>query len=252
MSSIVRSMLKGITTSSQRSALHSYIQAKYEAAFPSPEREHIKPSFSAWGEDLVISAWLGIKGIPLSDVRYLDLGAAYPIFLSNTYSFYRAGGSGVLVEPDPNQVASLRQVRPRDTVIAAGVTNQERGQAELIQLSSPVFNTFSLQNADKVVEQSKGWQASQSQAIVGRTSVEMIPITEIIDQHFSNGRIHVLSMDVEGMELPLIEAIDYSEFLPLAICVEASEPLQAFMKVLEPHGYQMIAYTPDNFVFLRI
>ena len=61
-----------------------------------------KISFSQNGEDLLIQAALAMLGIknPKS-MSYLDIGANHPFSLSNTYKFYREGGSGILVEPDP-------------------------------------------------------------------------------------------------------------------------------------------------------
>ena len=45
---------------------------------------------------------------------YLDIGAADPTALSNTYLFYTRGCHGVLVEPNPARLGALRSVRPRD------------------------------------------------------------------------------------------------------------------------------------------
>ena len=57
----------------------------------------MKESYAQMGEDLVCDHYLGepLKGV------YLDIGAYEPIFLSNTYLFYKRGWTGITVEPNP-------------------------------------------------------------------------------------------------------------------------------------------------------
>src|SRR2546430_2805880 len=62
-------------------------------------------SYSQCGEDLLVNFIFG--AIRQSAVSYLDVGAHHPTFLSNTYLFYKAGGSGVCVEPDPRLCSAI-------------------------------------------------------------------------------------------------------------------------------------------------
>src|SRR5947209_3939954 len=64
------------------------------------ERRQGTLSYAQQGEDLVVQnilAMVGVKG----PITYVDIGAYDPIFSSNSYAFYLAGGHGVLVEPNP-------------------------------------------------------------------------------------------------------------------------------------------------------
>lgn len=249
---MLKQILKKFSTQGQRVFISKHATNFLNLLSPSYEREHLRPSFSAWGEDRIIDAWLTIKGVQASDVRYLDVGAAYPVFLSNTYLFYRGGGRGVLVEPDPSQGTKLTTVRPRDALLPVGVTHTGERKASLIQMSSPVFNTFVPLFAEKAVEQSKGWADYQRQEITGRVDVDLVSMNEILEEHFSLGDLHVLSIDVEGMDFQLLASVDFAKYLPWAICAEAAVPREQFLEVLSPHGYSLVAVTPDNYIFFRV
>lgn len=218
---------------------------------PKWEEPHYLPSFSAWGEDRIIKSWLDIKGIAPQEVRYLDIGAAYPVFLSNTYLHYKNGGSGVLVEPDPKQVNYLREVRPRDIVMDVGVA-AERGRGKLLQLTSPVFNTFSSVAAEKAVEQSKGWKPYQRQDVIGEVEVELLTLNQILTEHFSVSPLHVLSIDVEGMDFSVLQSLDFDRFQPLVLCTEIGSDRDAYEDLLSKYGYQLVCWTPDNYIFVRV
>lgn len=58
-----------------------------------------KHSYAGNGEDLIILGWLRNYDCDLARIRYVDVGANHPTFLSNTYLLYEAGARGVLIEP---------------------------------------------------------------------------------------------------------------------------------------------------------
>ena len=123
-----------------------------------PAADLLRRSYSGHGEDAYVLSWLTIEGrLRPEEIRYVDVGAAHPFALSNTYLMYSLGGSGVLIDPDPDHVAHLSDARPRDTAILAGVAFDERHQGTLIRFQTPVFNTFSEEQAAKVVAASKTW-----------------------------------------------------------------------------------------------
>jgi FkbM family methyltransferase len=204
-------------------------------------------SFSAFGEDLIVLAWLQQQGCSIPKVRYLDIGAAHPINLSNTYMLYSLGASGVLVEPDPRQIAALRAYRRRDTVINAGVAFDERRSARLTRLSSPVFNTYSEESAANVSLASERWM-SDRQKIVDQIETPLLPINDVIEKNFDSAP-DFLSIDTEGCDLGILSSLNFELYGPRVICIEA--PSLAFFDLLGPHGYTMVCKTPDNAIFLR-
>jgi FkbM family methyltransferase len=203
-------------------------------------------SHSAAGEDQMVLAWLEtVYRMDVRAVRYCDVGANHPMQLSNTFLLYDIGASGVLIEPDPDLCRELERTRPRDTVINAGVAFDQRRSAKLQRLTSRVFNTFSTNQASNIVNDSKNWQPYQRQEVVDEIEIPLIPLNDILAQYFANG-IDFMSIDTEGVELQILQSIDFGRFKPKLICVENSDN---FSSILGPAGYDFVAQTPDNMIF---
>ena len=57
-----------------------------------------KPSYSQQGESLIVESICACARDPgIQDPSYLDIGAADPTWINNTYLFYRKGCRGVLI-----------------------------------------------------------------------------------------------------------------------------------------------------------
>jgi FkbM family methyltransferase len=217
------------------------------AIFPN----HARLSFSADAEDLIALSWLRAAGVKPSEVRYLDVGAAEPDQISNTYLMALSGGSGVLVEPDPDQAARLRSARPMDVVLNVGIAFDERRSARLWRLTSRVYNTFLREQAEHIVEVSnRDWAPEQRQAIVDSIEIELVPANAILTEHFNRG-LHFLTIDTEGTNFDILQSIDLASHRPIVICVEAGRPLSHYEELLGVHGYGLICHTPDNLIFRR-
>src|SRR5579862_7473571 len=106
-----------------------------------------KRSYAQAGEDLIID--FVIQAMQIENVTYLDIGAHHPTKFSNTYLFYKRGFQGVVVEPDPELMGSIRRARPRDTCIEAGVGVQSTAGARLFVMSARTLNTFSEEEAKR-------------------------------------------------------------------------------------------------------
>lgn len=205
-------------------------------------------SYSAFGEDRVAFGWLVEAGVKAQDIRYLDIGASDPLFLNNTMLMYQSGARGVLVEPDAEMVGKLRRRRGRDVVIDAAVAFDARRSATLIRMSSGVFNTFSEVQADRIAAASADWNGEQR--VVGGVEVNLIPINEIVEQHFGGTAPHFLSIDAESVDFEILQSLDFQRFRPWIICVENSRPHVEFAGLLRPFGYRPVCETPHNFMFM--
>ena len=207
-------------------------------------------SYSAAGEDRLVLAWLQVVYhlYNSSEVRYCDIGASHPKRLNNTYAIYLRGGSGVLVEPDPALIKDLKKERPRDVVLNVGVAFDDSRSAKLKRFTNSVFNTFSSDQANVVLEGSKNWAPHQLQQVVDEIEVPLVPINEILAQHFSSG-IHFLSIDAEGVDFSILKSVDFARFKPKMICIEMSRSVIDINTILNPRGYELLAQTPDNAIY---
>jgi FkbM family methyltransferase len=203
-------------------------------------------SYSAAGEDRLVMAWLRVVArTKLPDVRYCDIGANHPKYLSNTFALYQAGASGVLIEPDPFLCGKLRRARPRDAVLNVGAAFDDRRAAKLQRFSHRAFNTFLPAQADMVVKSSEQWRRADRQRVVDEIEVPLVPANDILAANFAQG-IDFLSIDTEGCNLQILESIDLERFRPKIICIEASDDFDAIMRA---SYYELIARTPDNVIY---
>ena len=113
--------------------LKNYLHRPFPNSFE--EFKHAMVSYSQFGEDLLVQEVLGYER---RDIFYIDIGAFHPISKSNTYIFYKRGGRGICVEPNPNAKALWQKFRPRDIFIGKGVTGGENCRLAYIILNSAV------------------------------------------------------------------------------------------------------------------
>lgn len=168
-------------------------------------------SFAQQGEDLVLKGVL--EQLDLTKPTYLDIGSYHPVVSNNTYLLYAVGGRGVLVEPNPFLAEMSRRVRPEDTMVEAGVTSGKRGEADYYVIQGrPQLNTFSKAQADRYL--------AEGGKIEKTVKMPMIPIDELLAEHFGESPPDLLSIDVEGLDLSVLQSMDFARWRPPVICVE--------------------------------
>lgn len=202
-------------------------------------------SYSAHGEDLFVRGWLDELGIERTSIRYLDIGGNHPSVLSNTFLFYKMGGSGVVVEPTPKEANLLATARPRDTLVRAGVAFDDQRSATLFQFEPSVYNTFDAAQAEgnfKMITE-LGHSIERREAI----SVPLVPVMELAATHFTNQTCHFLSIDVEGVDSMILRSIDWSKFRPWFVCCE--RPDDSIVAEIIAAGYSLRCQVPHNAIF---
>ncbi len=209
----------------------------------------IKPSFSQMGEDRIIRHlfnWFNKKNI-----SYLDIGANDPSNGNNTYYFYREGGRGVCVEPNPALCKRIKKVRPKDICINAGIGNGEEIVADFYSMNIHSLSTFSKIDAQQLQETGK-------YKINEVLKIPLKNINSIIEGHFQNG-IDLISIDVEGWNEQIIESFDFTRCRPFCFCIETlsfalegeAQKMQKIFNIMEKNEYKVYADTYLNTIFLN-
>ena len=134
-----------------------------------------KKTYSQAGEDIIVSG--ALKAMKIDNVRYLDIGAHHPSYLSNTYLFYKNGGSGVCIEPDPYLFKNIQKKRPKDICLNIGIGVNTESEADFYIMSARTLNTFSKSEAEKVSRETK-------YKIESKIKVPLKPVNEIIGEYF--------------------------------------------------------------------
>lgn len=208
---------------------------------------HRRSGFSQFGEDASVAAYFRTIGRLCR--TYLDLGANQPMLHSNTYLFYRDGGSGLLVEANPLLARRLRAKRPRDTVINKGLVAKGGGTIDLHVMDMDGLSTLSEESADRLSAEGMGTRQHT-------VRVETIGINDLLrDNRLSE--VDFASIDIEGLDLPVLSAWDFNLCRPFLFCVETAEVTQERLSkdghvysLMERQGYRPLFETFANTIFL--
>lgn len=209
--------------------------------------ENFKVSYSQCGEDLILQQLFMVLGI--GKVSYLDIGAHHPTYLSNTYLFYKNGGHGVCVEPDPSLFEEFNKKRPHDVNLNCGV-GISPGEADFFVMSSRTLNTFSRAEAER-------YQSYGKQRIVKTIRLALKPVNEIIEKNFERCP-NLVSLDVEGMDYLILQNFDFTKYRPEVFCLEtlsytedkSERKLTEIIDLMHENGYLTYADTYINTIFV--
>lgn len=160
-----------------------------------------KASYSQHKEDAYI--WEILSKYDLTDSIYTDVGANHPTDISNTYLLYRNGLNGVVIEPNPELVNLFLRFRPKDITLAIGCGNQTAISKFNIS-KTPVMSSFSERTENNTYK-----------------SV-YVPVMKL-DQALENIEyeyIHLLSIDVEGINLEVLKGAEKTLAKSLLLCIE--------------------------------
>ena len=207
-------------------------------------------SFSQSGEDRVM--WFLFDTLGIRDPSYVDIGAHHPIYGNSTFLFYSHGGRGVCVEPNPEFAAILRTMRPRDTIVEAGVVPPGSSKLKYYMFREATFNTFSEAEADIRIR-----TGGAGGELLRTEEIRTITLDQLLLEHFPQG-VDLLAIDVEGLDESLIRSSEFSirpkfvmiETVPFSAVHPVEKPTQEIVELFETIGYHMIADTYVNSIFI--
>lgn len=167
-------------------------------------------SYSQCGEDLIIN--FAFRELAVGKITYLDIGAHDAIYLNNTAFFYKKGGHGVCVEPDPVLYKKIKKSRPKDVCLNVGIGAGENTEADFYIMSGKTLNTFSKEEAERYVSYG-------NQKIEQVIKMPLVSVNDIVKTHFK-GAPDLVSLDVEGYDLAILKSFDFSKYRPKVWCIE--------------------------------
>lgn len=186
----------------------------------------------------------------LADVSqgcYLDVGVSSPVYDSNTFAFYLKGWRGVVVEPLP-YADSWQLQRSEDIFLSAGVGAQPGDLTLHIYDSVQQISTGS---ADTVTH----WHHNGIKP-TSSIMVPMLTLNQIISEYIPDRPIHLLSIDVEGMEHDVLKGINLQAYRPWVLILEATlpgSPVQTHHEwepLILNQGYQLACFDGVNRFYL--
>ena len=215
----------------------------------SPDKAYKKSSYSQAGEDIILTYFFNSMGI--KNPSYLDIGANHPISGSNTYIFYETGSTGVCVEADPSLFDELAKVRKNDKCLNVGVTFDDRREADFYVFPLAGLNTLSKEEAE--YREKHG-----SYKVEKVIKIPLMTINEVIEENFDKTP-DLISVDVEGLDLEILQSLDFDKYRPLVICTETitysedrkERKIPEISDFLISKGYFVYADTHINTIFVE-
>lgn len=209
---------------------------------------HKRSGFSQYGEDASVASYL--RAVGRACRTYVDIGANDPVSHSNTYLFYRDGGSGVLVEANPEIARRIRRVRPRDEVVNVAVVPEGSGTLDLHVMDMDGLSTVSAEWRESIARQ----HAATPVKVV---PVQVVGINDLLAANVGQLPVDFASLDIEGLDHAVLSAWDFDRWRPYLFCAETAEvSIDVYARderigaLMLDRGYRPLFHTFANTIFV--
>jgi len=219
-----------------------------ETGMPNPNiPAYLTATYSQCYEDIIVEgllrAHVKIHGSPES-IAFVEIGANHPVCTSSSYLLKEKFGiQAFLVEANPKLIPALQQFRRGDIIIQAAVVDTDEPTVDFY--ISANNETSSLD--DKFV-------SIRTPGIDEKITVPTIRANEVLAR--ADSEMILLSVDVEGYDLRILQDIDWVKYKPFILIVEPSEDYspgstQSIIDFMLANNYNLVAETDVNLIFQR-
>lgn len=199
------------------------------------------PSYSQTGEDRILSALLGES----KTGYYVDVGCNDPKHWSNTFAFYCRGWTGVCIDAATHMIDRYAKARPRDRAVCSPVSDTAQTLA-FTEFENPCVSSLSPEHV-------KEWTGRCAVRNVRQVQTESL--TKILERAGAPRCFDLLSIDVEGHDLEVLNSLDFNRHRPRVIVIEIhgfclSRPADsAIYRLLRDRNYELVGYALMNAYF---
>ena len=139
---------------------------------------------------------------------YMELGALDGVRYSNTHVFNKEfNWKGVLIEISPREFANLKKNRPNEIAVVNAAVCNRRQKLHFVQApDNAVSGVYEFATEDY---RNRWWKFLKDPKEL--PEIECLPMQDILDKHAPGvSFFDVLSLDVEGAEISVLNSIDFS------------------------------------------
>lgn len=203
-------------------------------------------SYSQEGEDMILRNIFRNK----RDGFFVDVGAHHPKFYSNTYFFYQMGWRGINIDAMPDSMLEFNKVRPNDINLEIAIADEKKDLAFYV-FNPSALNTFS----KELAEERMGIKKFK---FLYEKKIETFTLAEVLERNLPKGRkINVLSIDVEGLDILVLNSNDWEKYRPEVILVESlnfdlnTKGDDPIYKLLISLDYKIFSKTINTLIFVE-
>lgn len=194
-------------------------------------------TYAQHGDDLILLNLFKAMGIERPS--YLDIGAHHPFELSNTALLYERGSRGINVEANPDLMDDFHKHRPEDVNLNIGIGPRPGRR--------PFYRSHRTCGRNSFVRGSL-----EDIGVTSEVMVEIRTVGQIVEEHADGTFPDILSMDIEGLDLPVFETIDFRHSAPKVIVAEAlGANGAAIRELLTSRGFAFHFRAGGNAIFVH-
>jgi len=209
---------------------------------PHPDQHYGCLTYAQHGDDLMLVNLFRLMGI--EKPSYLDVGAHHPFNISNTALLYERGSRGINVEANPELIMAFKVHRPKDINLNFGVATVNGEMDFYMYSNTSGRNTLSREEVAAV----KSAMGDPKKIM----KVKTVTINHIVDEYSGGKFPDLLTMDIEGMDLPVLRSMNLTVNSPKVICVEIRRPNTNLTRtLLQTMGYFLYCRMGENLFFIR-
>ena len=145
---------------------------------------------------------------------YVDVGAAHPIWESDTKALWDRGWRGINIEPQEEFLAELRRHRPDDVSLGVALSDAP-GELTFFEVEGTGLSTLDKHNAARA--EAKGYRVKPRR-------VPVLTLAQVLAENNVPPSFEFLKIDVEGLEQSVLAGNDWQRFRPQVVMIEATVP----------------------------
>ena len=209
-------------------------------------------SYSQCGEDKIIEFLLSYMGEKNIGISYLDIGCNDYKNLSNSYSLYKKGIRGVLIDANPVYIDEIKMYRPEDIILNCGIGAKNSEKMKFYILNTPGLDSFDLESIKEAQRQTPWIE------IVDEIEVPVYTLDEIYEKYFASVPT-IVSLDVEGLEMDILKSTNFEKYRPYIFIIETIEYREKIsltnkrndiIDFMQKNDYVEYAFTGVNSIFI--
>ena len=164
---------------------------------------------------------------------FVEVGANRPQFASQTWHLEQLGWTGILIEPQPDLAAALRQARAANVFAVACSAPGNAGR----------FMPLHIAGALSSLDRDRMAPGAEPEQVI---DVPVRTLDDILAEARAPAGFDLLSVDVEGHELEVLSGFDFARWRPRLILLEDHVGNLAKHRFLKHAGYRLIRRFENN------
>lgn len=197
--------------------------------------EDVNIHFSQSGED--IQVYNILRPNVNKNGTYVDVGAFHPTHLSNTHLLYMNGWRGLNLDATPGSMQAFNNIRPGDINLEQAVSDKEE-ELVFYEHTSRAESSFDITHTlDK-----------KKDGLMKETRLKTKSLNTILSEN-NISSIDMLTVDAEGFDFRILNALDFDKYQPKLIVIEqVADDIEEIIesdiyKLLKHKNYKLVART---------